>query len=386
MNRLHAVVLLALIWSPGVFGARGIAAQVPAEVRVLRRTLTPLVGALTNSSVATLEKRAPMEAPAALALAWRLAHVDPPDPVQGQRWVERAAERGDPTAQFAAGALAASADRDTDGQMLGDFETAREWWEKAAAQGHVTASMRLGDILWDGSLDTNDGAGAFAVWLPIAPGRPEIERRLGLLFLCWRPGSGLFQDCDPETARKWLSTAVQHGDRAAGYALQYLADWEKRAAARQQSLREWIPIATRDFEIPDFDWMLGPEGPQNPPEEVVKDPSILSKLSRELKSAKFPQQPDLTRKLPESPDEVPDPAVRYQIADLLWTGSATVPARPQQAIYWYLAAARAGHAPAMMRLGQLWEQGAAGQPDPDEARRWYRRAEAAEKSGTTPAR
>lgn len=386
MNRLHPLVLLALIWWPVVFGASGIAAEVPAEVRLLRRTLKPLVGVLTNSSVAALQKRAPQEAPAALALAWRLAHADPADPVQSQRWVERAAEMGDATAQFAAGALAADADRDTDGEMLGDFETAREWWRKAAAQGHVTASMRLGDILWDGSLDTNDGAGAFAVWLPIAPGRPEIERRLGLLFLCWRPGRGLFQDCDPEAARKWLSAAVQHGDPAAEYVLRYMADWEKRAAARQQSLREWIPVATRDFEIRDFGWMLGPEGPKNPPAEVVKDPSSLSRLSRELKSAEFPQEADLARKLPESPDEVSDPAVRYQIADLLWTGSAAYPARPQQAIYWYLAAARAGSAPAMRRLGQLWEQGVAGAPDPDEARRWYRRADVAEKAGTTPAR
>ncbi len=385
MNRIHPAYLLALIWFPLALSTRGIAAEVPAEVRVLRRTLAPLVGGLTNSPVESLEKRAAKEPTAALALAWRLAYATPADPVQGQRWVERAAELGDANAQFAAGALAADADRDTDGEILGDFETAREWWEKAAAQGHVSASARLGDLLWDGRLETNDGAGAFAVWLPVAPGCPEIERRLGLLFLCWRPGRGLFQDCDPEASRKWLTAATQHGDSAAGYALQYLADWEKRAAARQQSLREWIPAATSDFEIRDFGWMLGPTGPKNPPANVVKDRPSISQLSRAPKSGGGSEALKPMPSLPDSPQEVQDLAVRCQIAELLWTGSPEFQARPQQAIYWYLSAARDGHAPAMRRIGKFWEDGINGQPDADEAQRWYRRAEAAERDGKASA-
>ena len=375
--------LLALILVLPTVSTHNVAAEVPAEVRVLRRTLTPLVGILTNAPVTILEKQAPTKPSAALALAWRLAHANPADPAQGRRWVERAAEQGEPVAQYAAGALAADTSRDTDGEVLGDFETAREWWEKAAAQGHVLASTRLGDVLWNGSLGTNDGAGAFAAWLPVAPDRPELERRLGLLFLCWRPGSGLMQDCDPDTARKWLSAAARHGDSAADYALQYLVDWERRAAARQRPLREWLPAALRDLEIREFGWILGSDGPANPPPDFVKDESGLSKLARELKSAERHEVAELVRQLPESPQDVTDPAVRYRIAELLWAGTPSVSARPQKAIDWYLAAARAGHAPAMRRLGQLWEQGVGGQPDPDEARRWYRRAEAAEK---TPAR
>ena len=349
--------LLALILVLPTVSTHNVAAEVPAEVRVLRRTLTPLVGILTNAPVTILEKQAPTKPSAALALAWRLAHANPADPAQGRRWVERAAEQGDPVAQYAAGALAADTSRDTDGEVLGDFETAREWWEKAAAQGHVLASTRLGDVLWNGSL--------------------------GLLFLCWRPGSGLMQDCDPDTARKWLSAAARHGDSAADYALQYLVDWERRAAARQRPLREWLPAALRDLEIREFGWILGSDGPANPPPDFVKDESGLSKLARELKSAERHEVAELVRQLPESPQDVTDPAVRYRIAELLWAGTPSVSARPQKAIDWYLAAARAGHAPAMRRLGQLWEQGVGGQPDPDEARRWYRRAEAAEK---TPAR
>lgn len=385
MKRLPRLSLLLLIaFSPAV-RPLGAAAELSAEVRVLRRTLTPLVGVLTNTPVDRLETLAPDQAPAALALAWRLAYAKSVDPARVRRWVERAAEMGDPVAQYAAGALAADSDRDTEGELLGDFETARDWWQMAAAQGHVLASMRLGDLLWGGNLETNDGAGALAVWLPVAPDRPEIERRLGLLFLCWRQGSGLFQDCDPDAARKWLSAAARHEDSAAGYALQYLSQWEKRAKAEQTPLREWILTRWRDLRNPDTGWALGPDGPKHPPADVVKSKSDLAKLSKELKSAEPGEAAEQVRKIPGSPEEVQDPAVRYQIAELLWSGTAELPRRPQQAIHWYLAAARAGSAPAMRRLGQLWEEGAAGQPDPDEARRWYRRAEAAEKSAKASA-
>lgn len=378
-------LLLLVVFSPAV-RSLGVAAEVSAEVRGLRRTLRPLVGALTNTPVDRLEALAPNQAPAALALAWRLASADSVDPARVRRWVERAAESGDPVAQYAAGALAADSDRETEGEMLGDFETARDWWEKAAAQGHVLASMRLGDLLWGGSLETNDGAGALAVWLPVAPNRPEIERRLGLLFLAWRQGSGLFQDCDPDAARKWLSAASGHGDPAAGYALQYLTQWEQRAKAEQIPLRDWILTQVRDVTSPDFGWVLEPDGPRHPPANVVKTKSDAAKFSKELKSAEPEQAAELTRKIPKSPEEVQDPEVCFQIAELLWSGTAEIQRRPQQAIQWYLAAARAGSAPAMRRLGRLWEEGAAGQADPDEARRWYRRAEAAEKAASTPAR
>lgn len=380
MNRLPLFGLLALVVPLAPVRTRCVAAEIPAEIRVLRRTLTPLVGVQTNSPTDRLEKEAPAKPSAALALAWRLVHAHPADPANGRRWVEKAAEQGDPTAQYAVGALAADADRDTDGEMLGDFETARDWWEKAARQGHLLASIRLGDLLWDGSLGTNDGAGALAAWLPVAPGRPEVERRLGLLFLCSREGGGLFEGCDPDAARKWLTASARHGDAAAGYALRHLAQWEKRAQSLQRPLSEWLPAALRDGEIRDMGWVLEPEGPGNPPADVVNDGSGLAKLSRNLGAAERHEVPDLVRKLPGSPQEVGDPQVRYQIAELMWTGAAAFPARPQQAIHWYLAAARAGSAPAMRRIGQFWEQGVNGRPDPDEARRWYRRAESLEKA------
>lgn len=85
--------------------------------------------------------------------------------------------------------------------------------------------------------------------------------------------------------------------------------------------------------------------------------------------------------LPSSPDGLPDPARQFDLAETLFQGMTNFPPRPQQAVHWYLAAARQGWAPAMRRLGELWEKGHAGAPDPAEAQRWYRRAEAAERTG-----
>lgn len=379
MNCLHTrFTLLFAIAAVCALGTRLRGADVPAEVRVLRRTLTPLVDGLTNTPLRKLEELAPSRPPAALALAWRLSHAMPPDATAARRWVERAAEAGNPVAQFAFGALAADADRDTDGELLGDFETARDWWEKAAAQGHVGAALRLGDTLWEGSLGTNDGAGALAAWQrAAATANPEAERRLGLLFLCWRDGVGLYEDCDPEAARQWLRRAAQHGDGAATRALRHLQHWEDRARAEQRPLREWLTEKLRNPADESLGWVFGPEGPKDSPDIALEGAAGFRDLKNRLKEGWKRGGQQFTGLIPHSPAEVTDPGLRHEIAELLWTGAAGFPPQPQRAIHWFLAAARDGSAPAMRRIGEFWEQGVNGQPDPAEAKRWYRRAELA---------
>jgi TPR repeat protein len=385
MNVLRARFVLLLISFVLAQGVRLGGADVPAEVRVLRRTLTPLVDGLTNTPNRKLEELAPTRPLAALALAWRLAHAKPPDATLARRWVERAAEAGNPVAQFAFGAIAADADRDTDGELLGDFETARDWWEKAAAQGHVEAAIRLGDALWDGSLGTNDGAGAQAAWQrAVGKGNPDAERRLGLLFLCWREGAGLFTDSDPDAARQWFTRAVQHGDAASRRALRYLHVWEKRAHDEQRPLREWLSAKLRNPAEESLGWVLRPEGPKDEPNIALDGAAGFRELKDNLEQGHEAGGLPLAGRIPKSPADVPDTALRHEIAALLWDGAPGFPAQPQRAIHWFLAAARAGSAPAMRRLGEFWEQGVNGEPDPAEAKRWFRRAELAEKAGAKP--
>jgi hypothetical protein len=81
------------------------------------------------------------------------------------------------------------------------------------------------------------------------------------------------------------------------------------------------------------------------------------------------------------PGQLPAPAARFQLAELYWRGNAAVKPDPKRAVLWYLHAARAGSAPAMRRLGELWREGVNGRPDQDEAQRWFRRAAEIEKSG-----
>lgn len=357
------------------------AGDASVEVRIFRRALAPAVGELTNRPIATLEVEAPKRPRAALALAWRLLEGEATDTTRSRRWIERAAEAGDPVAQYVFGAVAADNDRDTEGVMAGDYETARTWWEKAAAQGHVLAARDLGDLLWSGNLGSNDAAGAVGLWKPVAEGRPEVERRLGLLFLQWREGVHPFSDCDPEKARTWLQSSARHGDGPSRLALEHLDSWAKQATKAGQSERDFIRGRFLEAHNPGFGWVFGPDGPKEGPEPPPPASGNADAWIRRFVESRGPSSDGQPVPVPDSPSDVPQAENRFALAELLWNGAEHFEPRPQQAVHWYLAAARQGWAPAMRRLGELWEKGHAGAPDPAEAQRWYRRAEAAELTG-----
>ncbi len=86
--------------------------------------------------------------------------------------------------------------------------------------------------------------------------------------------------------------------------------------------------------------------------------------------------------VPKDANVLTNPVSRLQLAQLLWTGSAAVPQNRTLAIEWFSNAAKAGSADAMLRLGELWQQGINGKPDVPEALRWYRKAATA---GSLPA-
>lgn len=356
------------------------AAEESVEVRILRRALAPAVGELTNQPVASLEGQAPGSPRAALALAWRLLAGEAADPTRSRRWIERAAEAGDPVAQHVFGTLAADDERDTEGVLQGDYETARAWWEKAAAQGHALAARDLGDLLWSGNLGGNDASGAERLWKSAATGRPEVERRLGLLYLQWKEGGQPHLDCDPEKAKTWLDRAAQHGDLPSQLALEHLASWTELAKRAGKPVRDYIREQFMEGKKPGFGWVFGPDGPKSGPVPIPSETASAKEWLLQFLEGPDPSENRQPIPIPESPAEVPGADRQFALAELLWNGAEHFAPRPQQAVHWYLAAARQGWAPAMRRLGELWEKGHAGAPDPAEAQRWYRRADAVERA------
>ncbi len=90
-----------------------------------------------------------------------------------------------------------------------DFAKAREWWEKAAAQGNADAQHRLGLLYYEGYGVRQDYARA-QEWFEkaAAQGYAQAQCNLGLLYA---NGHGVRQD--NATAKEWFGKACQNGSQ-----------------------------------------------------------------------------------------------------------------------------------------------------------------------------
>lgn len=122
---------------------------------------------------------------------------------QAEKWYRAAAGQGDAAAQYALGAL-----------LAGDDDTAfarrregTEFLEKAAAQGHVEAHFRLGQLLIVGMIGPVDAEAAVKHFAFAAErGHSEAQYALGTLY-----AEGAGAPPDPAAAAQWLGRAAQAG-------------------------------------------------------------------------------------------------------------------------------------------------------------------------------
>ncbi len=123
----------------------------------------------------------------------------PPSFDEAIAWLLRAAESGDVTSQFNV-ALAYERGRS-------DMARAAPWYQKAAAQGHLTAQRALANCLFDGvGLITNFYEAA--TWYRKAADQGDAEAQYGL-GRCYATGRGVAFDL--VEAYKWFSLAANGG-------------------------------------------------------------------------------------------------------------------------------------------------------------------------------
>lgn len=144
------------------------------------------------------------------------------------------AERGLPAAQFNLGLLYAN------GQGLAkDDVQARQWWEKAAVQGHADAQANLGVLLVYARGGPQDYKMA-VYWLRLSAnqGNDLAQRKLGLMY---ERGDGVQQDYI--RAYMWYSLGAAKGMEAGARLRDAIAkrmDPDQIAEA-QQLAKEWKP-------------------------------------------------------------------------------------------------------------------------------------------------
>jgi TPR repeat protein len=113
------------------------------------------------------------------------------------------AEQGEAEAQFRLGVLYVTGDQGIDQ----DYRQAREWFLKAAGQGHLPALHNVGELYYQGAGVRQDYSEA-AKWFARAAekGFPGSQHNLGQMHL-----EGLGVPKDPAQGMSWLRKAAQSG-------------------------------------------------------------------------------------------------------------------------------------------------------------------------------
>lgn len=147
----------------------------------------------------------------------------PEDKERSRFWTQRAADLGEPDAQYN---LALEIHEE------GNAQEAIPLYKKAADQGHPMAAFNIGSLYYNG-LDGIEQDYAEAVkWF-----RKSAESGFGMgeywLGLCYINGLGV--ESDPEMFRFWMNKALEHGYAEAAEALK---DVEATESARQEVLEQ----------------------------------------------------------------------------------------------------------------------------------------------------
>lgn len=442
--RIHVftIILAALCWSVGADDAvteqdgdpepSGLALELGREPLTVRwQTAKPAVLA---SAIRAGDAGARLE--------WVRRHESgegvPRNHDQALRLLRDAAEGGDRPAQYWLGHYHADEEpAPGNNTFVGNYQLAAEWLEAAARQGHTIAAFELGELYHFGKLPRDDGEAIR--WFKQAAEADHAEAAANLAFHLAQGGetaTGEAVRARPDDAIRWYQTAVDRGfDNAAVALADFLSGdfrvrdhhqpaapdiarkWLLKAAARGHiRSKAVLAIRFRDFstlratdalELEDTVRRGGsPEASQLLGQLYEEGRWLQKDLRRALecyqRAGPWGSEPNGELQLaflrcltlnqpnpgeshagdlfPTNPAWAPSPTVRLQIAEMLWNGNQTVPRDRALALEWFLLAAQAGSSEAMRRIGQFWAEGVNGQPDPDEARRWFRRAEVMERT------
>jgi localization factor PodJL len=152
--------------------------------------------------------------------------------------LQTAAQGGDAEAQFTLGRV-----YETGRGVKTDLSAARDWYTRAAGQGHVAAAFNLGML--EAQAGTREGYGHAARWFDQAArkGLADAQFNLGMLY-----AQGLGIGRDPVEAFAWFSAAAAQGDAGAAAERDRIGQaLDEQARARGEALaRERSPASKTD--------------------------------------------------------------------------------------------------------------------------------------------
>jgi len=312
-----------------------------------------------------------------------------------KQWFKKAADQGHTEAQYRLALI------DLQGKEHGISKPAEaaEWFLKAANKGHVDAQFNLGRLCLDGRGVAQDSANALA-WLKLAANQSHTSS-LFLLGRMHEKGQGTNEDL--ESAYALYEKAAMQGHPAAQYKMALMLRDGIGINADKAKSNEWFskaeaqglprPTEPKAPVVSEAQAESGPEGPAGPlpkvgsRENAVAQQTPLAKpIVNKPASTNLPQKPQheflhspkAAKQFQEEQKEQKSDiaSVEYKIAENFAEGAAIAP-NPQKAREYYQRSAEKGHAEALYKLGMeyLAPPGAEA-PEPANAIVWLERAAA----------
>jgi len=194
-----------LLWLCLAWGAAGAQAPRPIDRAVALYERGDHAGA--QAAFERLSRAGVAAADYNLGLMHLRRELPRPDLVEGERLLQRAAQRGFVTAQFALGRL------HEEGAFGGtrDLAAAQRWYLQAAESGSVDAQVAVGTAHYLGRGAPRD-LGRAAYWFREAAKGGDVGAQY-LLASMYETGHGLTRDL--RQARYWYDIAARNGDEAA---------------------------------------------------------------------------------------------------------------------------------------------------------------------------
>ncbi len=390
-----------------------------SDSKQLRRLLSAAVAALFLSSgpLFSQTNKSPGAAPAQGTAPHPPGAASPLASLSDAE-IEARAEQGEAAAQLHLGRKAEYSGV-IGNAIVGNYQVAAEWYEKAARQGYVPAMVPLANLYYYGKLDRNYAEALKWFSQAAEKGDPLAAERAGEI--C----SGILEGAkrDEAASQHWrelaarLRAAQEKGAPADGTPgliktdefgrltrdeLESLVHQTKRsdaavALARAYEEGRWGKPNYR--RAAGLYWMVLSLAFPRPAEEdcdVARQGLLRLYLrdglkyeerdlahARELEEA-GPWDLYYAQFAPRSHHALGDFLSRaaersasgreqFEIGEMFYAGGA-VPENWQRAVDCFAEAARRDVPEAINRLGEMWANGAGGQPDPKEACRWFMRA------------
>ena len=178
-----------------------------------------------------------------LGIAWINGSAGTVDYEKARYWWEKAAAQGQRIAQYNLGVL-----YDEGRSVSQDYRLAAQWYRKAAQQGFISAQYNLGNLYRDGK-GVPQNAYIARDWQEKAAAQGDRDAMYALGSLYQQGALGISGNGQHALASYWLEQAAMRGDAKAQYELSWRSRYGYGIEKNQETANRWLQQAAENGNV-----------------------------------------------------------------------------------------------------------------------------------------